>query len=82
MSRTTRKTNRTAGSSEKPNSTGTSNGSLELSTRDLYCIQTIHEQQDIFKLLVSLWPLTMTMFVGVLALCYYSSATTPPNRVL
>lgn len=28
-------------------------GSLELSTRDLYCIQTIYDQEDVFKLLVS-----------------------------
>lgn len=31
----------------------TARGSVELSTRDLYCIQTIYDQQDVFKLLVS-----------------------------
>ena len=28
-------------------------GCIELSTRDLYCIQTIYDQEDVFKLLVS-----------------------------
>lgn len=57
VSRTCRKPTPRSGTSEKqPSATGApvGQGSLELSTRDLYCIQTIHEQEDIFKLLVSL----------------------------
>ena len=30
-------------------------GCIELSTRDLYCIQTIYDQEDVFKLLVSIY---------------------------
>ncbi|XP_067933139.1 DNA helicase MCM8-like [Watersipora subatra] len=55
LSRTSRKTLSERGDGERESQEGSTvkdRGALELSTRDLYCIQTIHEQEDIFKLLV------------------------------
>ena len=45
--------------------------SIELSTRDLYCIQTIYDQEDIFKLLVGILYILLYIINIIIFYTYY-----------